>query len=61
MNWMSGCKLIAVIGGTLCVFAFLLGASAGIYKDHPYRHSDVDMPVSLAVGKVGVRAPACRR
>lgn len=28
------------------------GAFAGAGKDHPYRHSDVDMAISLAVGTV---------
>jgi hypothetical protein len=56
MKKMSGCKLIAVIGGAACALLFLPGASAGGYKDHPYRHSDIDMPVSLAAGTVRTAA-----
>ena len=52
MKWMSGCKLIALIGGALSAFYFVQGAWAGSHKDHPYRHSDIDMPISLAVGTV---------
>lgn len=52
MRWISGKKLI---GHASCAFAMLLlvpGACAGRHKDHPYRYSAVDMPVSLAVGTV---------
>jgi hypothetical protein len=52
MKWMSSRKLIDRIGGTLGALILVPGASVGSHKDHPYRHSDVDMPVSLSVGTV---------
>lgn len=36
----------------LCLLIFVPVTFAGGHKEHPYRHSDVDMPVSLAVGTV---------
>ena len=38
--------------GALGALCLVPGASAGSHKDHPYRYSVVDMPVSLAVGTV---------
>jgi hypothetical protein len=52
MKWISGRKLIAFIGGTLGMLFLVPGACARSHKDHPYRHSVVDMPVSLAVGSI---------
>lgn len=48
----SGLNRLGVISGTLGALFFVSVASAGSHKDHPYRHSAVDMPVSLAVGTV---------
>jgi hypothetical protein len=45
-------KPIGFIGGMLGVLFLVPGASAGGHKNHPYRHSDVDIPISLAVGSV---------
>jgi hypothetical protein len=52
MKWMSGCKRLGVISGTLGALFLVPGTSARSHNDHPYRYSDVDMPVSLAVGTV---------
>jgi len=38
--------------GTLGALFLVPGAFAGSHKDHPYRYSAVDMPVSLAIGTV---------
>jgi hypothetical protein len=48
MNWKSRVPLIGMIG------AFLLGpnALAADSKVQKYKHSDIDMPVSLALGRV---------
>jgi len=51
MKWTRSSKWIGGVGALLSAL-FLPGASAGKDKDHPYRRSDVDMPVSLAVGTV---------
>jgi hypothetical protein len=50
MNWTPGRKRL--IGGILGVLFMVPHALAGGHKEHPYRHSVVDMPVSLAVGTV---------
>ena len=52
MKWMSRCKWLRVIGGTLGALFLVPCASAGSHKDHPYRYSIADVPVSLAVGTV---------
>jgi hypothetical protein len=52
MKWMFGRKRLGVISGTLSAFFLVPFASAGGHKDHPYRHSVMDMPVSLAAGTV---------
>lgn len=52
MRWISSRRLVGIIGGTLGAALFVPGVSAGNHKDHPYRYSDIDMPVSLAVGTV---------
>jgi len=54
MRWILGRKLVGV-AGALGMLLFVPGA-AGRHKDHPYRYSVVDIPVSLAVGTV--RTPA---
>ena len=40
------------ICGILGVLLLAQGASAGHRKEHPYRHSVVDIPVSLGVGSI---------
>lgn len=52
MNSMYGRRLSALIGGTLCALCLVPSASPGSRKEHPYRYSVVDMPVSLTVGTV---------
>src|SRR6185437_6603180 len=52
MKWISEGKLISLITGGLGVVFLIPSACAGAHKDHPYRYSVVDMPVSLAVGTV---------
>jgi hypothetical protein len=52
MKWMSGCRLIGMIGGMLGVFLLGPNALAGGPKVHKYRNSEIDMPVSVAVGTV---------
>ncbi len=52
MSWMQRSRLIGTLCGTLGVFCLVPSASAGSHRDHPYRYSVVDMPVSLAVGTV---------
>lgn len=54
MNWALGRKQI--IGGILGALFMVPHAMAGGHQEHPYRHSVVDMPVSLAVGTF--RTPA---
>ena len=41
-----------VAGGALCALLIAQVVLAGGRKEHPYRHSEVDIPVSLAVGTV---------
>src|SRR5436305_15116155 len=43
-------KVIEIVRGAIAMFLLVPGTCAGSHKDHPYRHSDVDMPVSLAIG-----------
>lgn len=50
MKWVSQCQLIGFLGGTLGVLLLAPNLSARGHKEHPYRYSDVDIPVSLAVG-----------
>jgi hypothetical protein len=52
MKWMSRRELIGVLGGTLGTLCLVPSASAGSHKEHPYRYSILDMPVSLAAGTV---------
>ena len=52
MKRRSGHKLIGVVGAVLGALFLVPSVSAGSHKDHPYRYSDIDMPVSLAVGTV---------
>lgn len=55
MRWIPGRKIIGLAGGTLGMLLLVPGA-AGSHKDHPYRYSVVDVPVSLSLGTV--RTPA---
>ena len=61
MKFMSGLQLSSIIAGLLG--AFLLGpsVSAANPKPHKYRHSEVDMPVSLAIGTVRTPEFAVKR
>ena len=52
MKWICRYQLAGMVGGMLCVLLLGPNAFAGRHRDHPYRYSDVDMPVSLAVGTV---------
>ena len=52
MKRISGRKLITSVCGTLGLWFLVADASARSHKEHPYRYSVVDMPVSLAVGTV---------
>lgn len=52
MKWMSKSQRIGIVGGTLSMLLLGLGVSAGGRKEHKYRYSEIDMPVSLAVGSV---------
>jgi hypothetical protein len=52
MKMMSRCQMIVLIGGTLALLLLALSVSAGDSKVHKYRGSEIDMPVSLAVGTV---------
>jgi hypothetical protein len=52
MTWISTRQLISVLGGILIVLLLVPGVSLGSQKDHAYRHSDLDIPVSLAAGSV---------
>lgn len=52
MKWMSGCKLIRVIGGMLGALLMVPTVSARSHKDFPEKYSEVYMPVSLAPGTV---------
>ncbi|HEY2496659.1 MAG TPA: hypothetical protein VGK24_06295 [Candidatus Angelobacter sp.] len=56
MKWISTSKLIGFISGMLGVLFLVPSVLAGSHKEHPYRYSVVDMPVSLAIGTV--RTPA---
>src|SRR6266851_3292742 len=52
MTWMSRCGLKGIIGGMLVVSVLGPSVSAGGSKVHKYRYSEIDVPVSLAVGTV---------
>ena len=52
MKWMSRRKLIGIICGILGVLLPGPIVSAVGHKEHKYRYSEIDMPVSLAVGTV---------
>jgi hypothetical protein len=52
MKRMSGRKLITSVCGMLGLWFLVADTSAGSHKEHPYRYSVVDVPVSLAVGTV---------
>src|SRR5690349_18081480 len=52
MKCLVGRKWLGLISALLGVSFLVPCASARDRKDHPYRYSDVDIPVSLAVGTV---------
>src|ERR1700674_920575 len=52
MKWMSRRQMIGIIGGTLAMWLLAASVSAGGPKVHKYRYSEIDMPLSLAVGTV---------
>ncbi len=52
MKWMSRRKWLRATSGAISALFLVPGVFAGGHKEHPYRHSDVDMPVSLGVGTV---------
>jgi len=52
MRWTYRCQGIGIIGGLLAVLLFGPNALAKGPKTHKYRGSEIDMPVSLAVGTV---------
>src|SRR5689334_21198002 len=52
MKCLVGRKWLGLISALLGVSFLVPCASARDRKDHPYRYSDIDMPVSLAVGTV---------
>ena len=52
MKWMLRRKLIAIMRGALVLLILVPCLSARSPKDHKYRYSEIDMPVSLAVGTV---------
>jgi hypothetical protein len=47
-----GRKWLLSTSGAICALFFVPSAFAGRHKEHPYRYSVVDVPVSLAVGTV---------
>jgi hypothetical protein len=51
MRWLVP-KSFGIAGGVVWVLFFALNASATKHNDHPYRHSDLDIPVSLAAGTI---------
>jgi hypothetical protein len=52
MKLLTKNRLRNLVSGTLGAVFLAPGASAGGHPAHPYRHSVVDLPVSLAVGTV---------
>lgn len=56
INWMSKARSICAIGATAAMFMPGPCTGKNAQNVHPYRYSDVDMPVSLALGNV-VRTP----
>jgi hypothetical protein len=52
MNRLFRRTLTAVISGILGVVLLVPGVSVGSSKEHKYRYSEIDIPVSLAVGTV---------
>ena len=52
MKWMSRRELIGVISGALGILLFGSIVSAAGPKEQKYRYSEIDMPVSLAIGTV---------
>jgi hypothetical protein len=52
MKCMLSGKWLQAISGIVCMFLFVPSECAGHHKEHPYRYSILDMPVSLALGTV---------
>ena len=52
MKWMFRRKWLRATSGAISALFLVPGVFAGGHKDHPYRYSVVDVPVSLAVGTV---------
>ncbi len=52
MRWISRRKWLRSSIGAMSLLFLVPGTFAGGHKEHPYRHSDVDMPISLAVGTI---------
>ncbi len=61
MKWIFGRKIVGLAVGVLGMRFLVPGASAGSHKDHPYRYSIVDVPISLAVGAVWTPAFSPRK
>lgn len=52
MNHIFKRSLTGVLNGMLGIVLLVSGVSSGSSKEHKYRYSEIDMPVSLAVGTV---------
>ena len=53
MKWLGRFKTMGACSGVFCIAcAFSTDSRGRPHEPHPYRHSVVDMPVSLAVGEV---------
>lgn len=52
MKCKSRCTVITIISGMLGVVLLVPSVSAGTRKERKYRYSEIDMPISLAVGTV---------
>ena len=52
MTRISTRKLTCILSATLGTCLLVPSASAKSHPDHPYRNSDVDIPISLAVGTI---------
>jgi hypothetical protein len=51
-KWQIMRKWHRATGGAICVLFLVNSVFARDHKEHPYRHSDVDMAVSLSAGTV---------
>ncbi len=52
MKWISTYKWLRATSLATSALFLIPGLCAAGHKEHPYRHSDVDMPVSLAAGTI---------